>query len=132
MADARLVEVGTSREFQAWHRLQLPDGTPHEDGHAYRVEVTLRGGSIPPGGMLVDLDALGRAVEACVRPLDGARLDELSVFAGRPTTLEEVADHVRRTVAATLSRSAPGVESIRVTAFEADDAWATVESALQP
>jgi 6-pyruvoyl-tetrahydropterin synthase len=125
-----MVEVGVARAFRARHRLVLPDGTIHEDAHDYRVEVVVRGPRIPASGMLLDLDVLGTAVAACLAELDGADLDRLAQFAGRPTTVETVADHIWDHVRAGIAGIGP-VVSLRVTTFEAADAWATIDRPVE-
>jgi len=124
-----MVEVGVARSFRARHRLMLAGGSVHEDTHDYRVEAVVRGASLPATGILLDLDVLGAALAACLAELDAADLDALPAFAGRPTTVEIVADHIWHQVREGTAASAP-LAALRVTVFESADAWAAVDRAF--
>lgn len=124
-----MVEVGVARPFRARHRLVLAGGSVHDDAHDYRVEAVVRGPAIPETGMLLDLDVLSAALEACLAELDASDLDALDAFAARATTVENVADHIWRRVREGIDGSV-GLASLRVTVFESADAWASMDRAI--
>jgi 6-pyruvoyltetrahydropterin/6-carboxytetrahydropterin synthase len=127
-----MYEVGVAARFDAAHRLESLDdpssgGDRHE--HGYRVEVAVRGEELSEDGMLLDIDRLSAAVSACLAELSSADLDALPSFAGRPTTVETVAEHVWRHVRGELE-GPPGLAGLRVTVFESDEAWASLDRGL--
>jgi 6-pyruvoyltetrahydropterin/6-carboxytetrahydropterin synthase len=125
-----VIEVGVTARFEAGHRLRGdfgPATLPHR--HAYRVDVTARGGRLRADGTLLDIGGLQAALASCVGELDGKDLDELDTFGGENTTAERVAEHVWRTLAAEL-RAASGVAELRVAVYESADAWAAVDRPL--
>ncbi len=124
-----MYEVGVARTFHAAHQLEETPSAAEDHEHDYRVEVVVRGQALNESGMVLDLDHLGSALDACLAHLESARLDSLSDFAGESTTVEMVAQHVWDHVRLTLTPSSP-LESLRVTVHESPIAWATVDMEL--
>ena len=90
-----MFEVGVARTFHALHQLEAEDpAAGHEHSHDYRAEVVARGEQLDQNAMLVDIDALGAALAACLAELDAADLGTLAAFEGQATTVETVAEHV--------------------------------------
>ena len=126
-----MFEVGVARTFHALHQLEAEEASAsHEHSHDYRCEVVVRGAELDENAMLLDLDALGAAVTACLAELDAADLDTLPAFAGRSTTVETVAEHVWDHVRDLLA-PASSLLGLRVTVYESADAWASVDRPLQ-
>lgn len=122
-----MFEVGVARTFHALHQLEAEDpGAIHEHAHDYRAEVVARGEGLDENAMLLDLDALGAALSACLTELDAADLGTLAAFKGRNTTVETVAEHIWTHVRDTLA-PAPALVGLRVTVYESADAWASVD-----
>jgi 6-pyruvoyltetrahydropterin/6-carboxytetrahydropterin synthase len=126
-----MFEVGVARTFQALHQLEAEDpSASHEHSHDYRAEVVARGEQLDQNAMLLDLDALGAALSACLAELDAADLGTLAAFEGRETTVETVAEHIWSHVRDVLARPS-GLLSLRVTVYESADAWASVDRHVQ-
>ena len=124
-------EVGASADLRALHRipwLPPPEGELH--AHDYRVEVVVRGDTLSPDGMLLDLDQLNAALSDCLAELDSADLDQLPSFAGVNTTVEMVAAHIWEQVRDRLP-AGHGLGALRVTLFETADAWASIDRPLE-
>jgi 6-pyruvoyltetrahydropterin/6-carboxytetrahydropterin synthase len=126
-----MFEVGVARTFHALHLLEGDDpAASHEHSHDYRAEVVARGEQLDQNAMLLDLDALGAALSACLAELDAADLGTLAAFEGRETTVETVAEHIWSHVRDVLAGPS-GLLGLRVTVFESADAWASVDRPVQ-
>ena len=122
-----MFEVGVARTFHALHQLEAEDPAAiHQHTHDYRAEVVARGEELDENAMLLDLDALGAALSACLTELDSTDLGTLAAFEGRNTTVETVAEHIWTHVRDTLAPAAALV-GLRVTVYESADAWASVD-----
>ena len=122
-----MFEVGVARSFHALHQLEAEEpAASHEHSHDYRAEVVAHGEQLDQNAMLVDLDALGAALSACLAELDAADLGTLAAFDGQETTVETVAEHIWSHVRELLA-APPGVLGLRVTVYESADAWASVD-----
>jgi 6-pyruvoyl-tetrahydropterin synthase len=124
-----MYEVGVARSFHAAHQLEESEsaGEPHE--HDYRVEAIVRGGGLQDNGMLLDLDALGAALDACLGELESVELESLETFEHESTTVENVAEHIWNHVRRLIGPSS-ALSSMRLTVFETGDAWASVDQPL--
>lgn len=117
--------------FSASHRLcssQLSEDANQEvyglctniHGHNYRLEITLRGEPDPKTGFfcnVMDLHALVQ--ERIVDPCEHQFLNELPLFAGQTTTMENLAQTIWNTIAADIRSW--GVELHEVLLAETDD-----------
>lgn len=121
-----MYEVGVARSFHAAHQLEESpsDGDRHE--HDYRVEAIVRGEVLAPNGMLLDLDALGAALDACLEELESVELNSLETFEHESTTVENVAEHIWHHLRE-LINPPPQLRSIRVSVHETGDAWASFD-----
>src|SRR3954454_24085692 len=125
-----MFEVGVARTFHALHQLEAEDpAAGHEHSHDYRAEVVARGEQLDQNAMLVDIDALGAALAACLAELDAADLGTLAAFEGQATTVERVAEHVWSHVHELLGAPS-GLAGLRVTVYESTEAWASVDRPL--
>lgn len=123
-----MYEVGVARSFHAAHRLEDADEGDHHE-HDYRAEAVVRGEVLQNNGMLLDIDALSAAVEACLGELESVELESLETFAHESTTVENVTEHVWRHVR-TLIGPPSELTSMRVTVHESGDAWASFDHPL--
>ncbi len=121
-----MYEVGVVETFDAAHRLRGDFGpATQQHGHAYRVEVTVRGPSLRADGTLCDISELQQAVRAVLVGLHDRDLNALPAFAEKNSTAEEVAGHLLRQL--TGSFNAEGVERISVRVWESPDAFAACD-----
>jgi 6-pyruvoyltetrahydropterin/6-carboxytetrahydropterin synthase len=126
-----MFEVGVARTFHALHQLEAEDpAASHEHSHDYRAEVVARGEQLGENAMLLDLDALGAALSACLAELDAADLGTLAAFEGRETTVETVAEHIWSHVRELLAAPS-ALLGLRVTVYESADAWASVDQPVR-
>jgi 6-pyruvoyltetrahydropterin/6-carboxytetrahydropterin synthase len=122
-----MFEVGVARTFHALHQLEAEHSSASDEhSHDYRAEVVARGEQLDQNAMLLDLDALGAALSACLAELDAADLGTLPVFEGRETTVETVAEHIWSHVRDMLAAPA-ALLALRVTVYESAVAWASVD-----
>jgi 6-pyruvoyltetrahydropterin/6-carboxytetrahydropterin synthase len=125
-----MYEVGVARSFHAAHQLEdSPSAGDHHE-HDYRVEAIVRGDVLDANGMLLDLDALGAALGACLDELESVELESLETFEHENTTVENVAEHIWNHVRELIDPP-PQLTSMRMTVRESADAWASVDQALQ-
>ena len=124
-----MYEVGVARTFHAAHEVDSSQTAGDEHDHDYRVAAIVRGDALGDGGMLLDLDALGAAVDACLRDLDSTQLESLAAFENQITTVEIVAAHIWEHVGELIDPP-PQLESLRVTVHESPEAWASVDRSL--
>ncbi|MDQ7849411.1 MAG: 6-carboxytetrahydropterin synthase [Armatimonadota bacterium] len=131
-----MFEIGVSAEFSATHRLRGDFGAatqPH--GHAYRVDVVVRGPALGPDGTLLDVEALRRLLDDALAPLAGRDLDTVPGLCGLNTTAEVVARHLFHALREGLLRlgdSAGGrLRALRVTVWESPEVWAGCEGPLR-
>jgi 6-pyruvoyltetrahydropterin/6-carboxytetrahydropterin synthase len=125
-----MFEVGVARSFHAAHQLEESPSAGDQHEHDYRVEAIVRGNTLQANGMLLDLDVLGDALDACLRELESVELESLVTFEHENTTVEIVAQHIWNHVRE-LTHPTPELESLRVTVHESADAWASVDQALE-
>lgn len=120
-----IVRLLRAYRFSAAHHYSLPELPAAENarlfgefadrhGHDYRVELTLAGKPDPRTGMLIDLAALDRSVQAKVlEPLDHRHLNqEVEFFATRLPTCENLACFIWQALADSLPAGL--LESVRV------------------
>ncbi len=124
-----MYEVGVARSFHAAHQLEESPSAGDHHEHDYRVEVVVRGAALDANGMLLDLDALGAAVDGCLAELESVELESLETFEQESTTVENVAEHIWNHVR-DLINAPPQLISMRVTVHESADAWASVDQPL--
>ena len=113
-------EVGVVARFRARHHLVGDFGLasePHE--HEYRVDARVRGADLQPDGTLLDITALQNALNVAIRPLENRDLNEVAGLAQPNPSAEVVARYVCEQIAPLLD-----VESVTVTVWESDDAYA--------
>ena len=124
-----MYEVGVARSFHAAHQLEESASAADHHEHDYRVEAIVRGNQLAANGMLLDLDALGAAVDECVNELESVEIGSLETFEHEETTVENVAEHIWNHLR-DLIGSPRELSSMRITVHESTDAWASVDQPL--
>jgi 6-pyruvoyltetrahydropterin/6-carboxytetrahydropterin synthase len=109
--------VGTVRASHVMPGRPLPEGAIHS--HEYRLEVVVERPDLDEAGMVVDLDALRRALEQTIIEVDGVDLGERLQL--DEVTVERFARWVHARIADEIG-SIPGV-TLRVRVWEAPDAF---------
>jgi 6-pyruvoyltetrahydropterin/6-carboxytetrahydropterin synthase len=119
--------------FSASHRLSNPqlDAAANQcafgicqnlHGHNYKMEVTVSGDLDPATGFFANVMELVAVVdELVVRPCDHACLNDLPLFQGITTTMENLAGRIWTTLAAPLAAKGMRLREIRL--GETDDHW---------
>ncbi|HEY0879115.1 MAG TPA: 6-carboxytetrahydropterin synthase [Zeimonas sp.] len=118
-----MYQLSITREFIAHHRLVGGDwGAENEThSHRYRADVLVEGAELDEHGFLVDIVALGRAVDQVVAQLRGQVLNELPAFEAMNPSLE----HFARVFHAMLaSRVDERRLALRVRLWENERDWA--------
>jgi 6-pyruvoyltetrahydropterin/6-carboxytetrahydropterin synthase len=121
-----MYEIGVVDGFEAAHHLEGdfgPATRPH--GHTYRVEVTVRGTSLRSDGTLFDLGRLRQAVRGRLAALHYRDLNELTPFAKRNSTAEQVAAYLLECLREDLHD--PQIETFAVRVWESPEGFAGVE-----
>ncbi len=72
-------------------------------GHTWKVEVTVAGGQLDKIGLLADFKVLKARLKEVLMPLDHVNLNDLPAFAGINPSTENLARHIYRQYAATVS-----------------------------
>lgn len=115
--------------FEAAHRLRGNFGpATRTHGHTYRVELIVAGNRLREDGTLCDIGQVREALRAVVTTFHFQDLDQLSVFQGRNTTAEVVAERVLDGVAGTVP--AVDLTSLEVRVWESDSAFASCRRRL--
>lgn len=126
-ASTRRYKLAYRTSFAAAHRIEDHSGRCSAiHGHTYSVEVVVEG---PLNGlnMVIDVEALGMAVEEVISRLDHSYINE--VLDERNTTMELLADWIMNEI----SRRLPfGLRVVSVSVCESDKACAVVEENLTP
>ena len=124
-----MYEVYVAARFEAAHRLVGNFGpATRMHGHAYRMEVIVRGQRLAEGGTLYDIGRLKQAVDELATSLHYRDLNEVPGLAQVNTTAEAVADFCWGRLAPSLRDR--GLDSLVVRIWESPDAYAAREAAL--
>lgn len=113
-------EVGVMGSVRASHvmpGLPPPEGEPHS--HDYRMEVAIEGDGLDEAGMLIDLDVLGRALEATMAEIAGIDLGEYLQMPA--VTVERFAEWAHGRIAEAIG-DVPGA-TMRVRVWEGTEAF---------
>jgi len=98
-----MFEVSICDRFSAAHRLVGYRGSCSAvHGHNWEVSVFIRGPELDDTGILVDFRALKNALGGALEELDHADLNDVSAFADRNPTSENIAKYVFDRVKAVL------------------------------
>jgi 6-pyruvoyltetrahydropterin/6-carboxytetrahydropterin synthase len=119
--------VAVARSFVAQHFLWGGDWGPENllHSHPYRVEVQLQGATLDTHGYLVDIVDIEYHLDKLVAYFRDRTLNEVAEFNGLNPSIE----HFSRIVCQLLRQrlTAPNLQSIRVTIWETDIAWAAYQ-----
>lgn len=106
-------------------------------GATFVVDLELSRPTLDENGIVCDIGLLSELLASVLQPLNYQNLDELTVFEGRNTTTEVLAQHIAASVAGRIGEGALGAEAkaamagIKVTLGESHIAWASYEMSLQ-
>ena len=122
--------VAVERSFVAQHFLIGGDWGPENllHSHAYKVEVRLQGAALDTHGYLVDIVDIDFHLDEIVGYFRDRTLNELAEFAGLNPSIE----HFDRIFWGMLRQrlKAPNLQTMRVTIWETDIAWAAYQENL--
>jgi 6-pyruvoyltetrahydropterin/6-carboxytetrahydropterin synthase len=119
--------------FSASHRLHSPVLDAHANqcafgicqnihGHNYRLEVTVRGDVDPQTGFFCNvMDLAGEVKRLVADPCEHQFLNDLPLFQGVVTTMENIAGCIWRTLEKPLA--AKGMHLVEVLVGETDEHW---------
>lgn len=94
-------------------------------GHNYRMEITVRGVVDPNTGFFCNVMELVEMVDLLVtKKCDHQFLNEVDLFAGVTTTMENLASCIWKTIEAPLRER--GMDLFKVQLGETDDHWASL------
>ena len=121
-----MYRIGVECRFSAAHRLEGHKGRCSRlHGHSWRVEAVFTAGEISSGGMLLDFDDAGTALEGVVAPYDHCFLNEVEPFDKVPPTAENVAREVFERLHTRVHDALRPARLESVTVWESEDAWAS-------
>ena len=108
-------EIRITREFCASHQIRMHDGTFEPlHGHNWRVTVTVGANELDAAGFVVDFHDLEQRLDAILKPLNNAHLNDAPLFA----TLNPSAENVCVAIAGAL-KIAPPAKLLAVECTEA-------------
>lgn len=94
-------------------------------GHNYRLQVTVRGEVDPKTGFFCNVLEMAEIVERLVvKPADHHLLNEVPIFRGMITTMENLAARIWQVIEPALA--AKGMELVEVQVGETEEHWATL------
>jgi 6-pyruvoyltetrahydropterin/6-carboxytetrahydropterin synthase len=127
-----MYEVTTHRWFSGGHFIRQYGGACERlHGHNWKVEVTLSGESLGPGGMLYDFRDLKKALDAVLEQLDHTMLNEVAPFDAIEPSAENIAFFVAKRLAGDLAEAvAPAIQDIGVRVWETESSSATFRASL--
>ncbi len=119
-----MFEITVYSHFSAAHRLRhLHSRCENLHGHNWRIEASVVSNRLNRQGIVIDFGILKEKVEKILKTLDHTYLNDLSYFAKREPSSENIAKYVFDGLKAELTRYPARLK--RVTAWESDTASAT-------
>jgi 6-pyruvoyltetrahydropterin/6-carboxytetrahydropterin synthase len=116
-------EVGVVAHFNAHHHLVGDFGPASQaHAHAYRVEVSVLGGSLREDGTLFDITRLQGALSAVLVELEGRDLNSVVGLSDPNPTAEVVARYFFERIAPTLAND--GLDQLQARVWESAEAYA--------
>lgn len=99
MARLMMYEITVTSEFSASHQLKLYDGSLEPlHGHNWTVIVTVGAAKLDAIGVVMDFHVLERRLGRVINPMHNHHLNELSPFAERNPSAEQVATYIAQTL----------------------------------
>ena len=118
-----MYSVRVEAEFAAAHFLKDYHGKCERlHGHNYKVRAWAKGGTLGPGGMLLDFGELKGTLRAVLEELDHSLLNDKPAFEGNPSA-ERIAEFIFKALAERL----PGKSLHAVDVFETGTSMARYE-----
>ena len=132
-----MFSVGVSDHVMIAHSFADPTFGPAQrlHGATYTVEAEVRAAALNEHHVVMDIGAFRTLLRELLASFDYTNLDDHPAFPGRTSTTERVAEHVARSLAASIAklpadgRPALGA-TLRVLLRESPVAWASYEQAL--
>jgi len=119
-----MFEITVYSHFSGAHRLRhLHSRCENLHGHNWKIEVSVVSNRLSREGIVIDFGILKEKVEKILKTLDHTYLNDLSYFAKREPSSENIAKYVFDGLKAELTRYPARLK--RVTAWESDTASAT-------
>jgi 6-pyruvoyltetrahydropterin/6-carboxytetrahydropterin synthase len=119
-----MFEITVYSHFSGAHRLHhLHSRCENLHGHNWKIEVSVVSNRLNREGIVIDFGILKEKVEKILKTLDHTYLNDLSYFAKREPSSENIAKYVFDGLKAELTRYPARLK--RVTAWESDTASAT-------
>jgi 6-pyruvoyltetrahydropterin/6-carboxytetrahydropterin synthase len=120
--------VAVRRTLIAQHFLVGADFGPENErnSHQFVIEACYEGSHLNELGFLVDIAAVGAALDALVERYRDRTLNDLPEFEGLNPSVE----HFARVLSDRLTIAEPNVDELLVTVWEDDDAWAAYRRPL--
>ena len=119
-----MFEITVYSHFSGAHRLRhLHSRCENLHGHNWKIEVSAVSNRLNREGIVIDFGILKEKVEKILKTLDHTYLNDLSYFAKREPSSENIAKYVFDGLKAELTRYPARLK--RVTAWESDTASAT-------
>jgi len=119
-----MFEITVYSHFSGAHRLRhLHSRCENLHGHNWKIEVSVVSNRLNREGIVIDFGILKEKVEKILKTLDHTYLNDLSYFAKREPSSENIAKYVFDGLKAELTRYPARLK--RVTAWESDTASAT-------
>lgn len=89
------LEITTTRQFSASHRLRLYDGSLEPmHGHNWRVKITVSAAGLDAIGVVMDFHELERRSDEIISPMHNRHLNDLPAFEKSNPSAENVAKHI--------------------------------------
>lgn len=90
-----MYEIKVNAHFDAAHYLRDYEGPcAHMHGHTWKVEVTVAGGELGPGQMVIDFHDLRKLLQEVIAPFDHGCLNEIEPFTELSPTSENIARQI--------------------------------------
>ena len=119
-----MFEITVYSHFSGAHRLRhLHSRCENLHGHNWRIEVSVVSNRLNREGIVIDFGILKEKVEKILKTLDHTYLNDLSYFAKREPSSENIAKYIFDGLKKELTRYPARLK--RVTAWESDTASAT-------
>jgi 6-pyruvoyltetrahydropterin/6-carboxytetrahydropterin synthase len=119
-----MFEITVYSHFSGAHRLRhLHSRCENLHGHNWKIEASVVSNRLNRKGIVIDFGILKEKVEKILKTLDHTYLNDLSYFAKREPSSENIAKYVFDGLKAELTRYPARLK--RVTAWESDTASAT-------
>jgi 6-pyruvoyltetrahydropterin/6-carboxytetrahydropterin synthase len=122
--------VTVTEDFVAQHYLTVPDPGPEGETHShhYETEISLEGTELNEHDYLVDIEAVEGVLSEVRARYEDSLLNDRPAFEGHNPSVERFARVVWELAADELDTAR--LDTLGITMWEDDDAWAAYEAAV--